>query len=116
MEFLRKTPPSQSIRSTRHCDSEFISRRFFKKRPGRLTDDVVAVQRMCLGLACPVAFRAKPRAATQALSYCLASRMFLIATSDFSSEDAVRPTATFRTMDPLTPVSPACSEPIALIR
>jgi len=29
-------------------------------------------------------------------------------------EEALRPTATFRTIAPLTPVRPACSEPIAL--
>ena len=44
------------------------------------------------------------------------SRMSLIAASDFSSDEAERPTATLRTMDPLTPVRPACSEPISLIR
>ena len=31
-------------------------------------------------------------------------------------EEALRPTATFRTIAPLTPVRPACSEPIALIK
>lgn len=46
----------------------------------------------------------------------LLSRVSLIAASDFLREEAERSTATFRTIDPLKPVRPACSEPIAIMR
>jgi len=42
--------------------------------------------------------------------------MVLIAARDSSCEEALGPTATFQTIDLLTPVRPACSEPIALIK
>ena len=46
----------------------------------------------------------------------LLSRESLMAMSDFLREEAERSTATFRTIDPLKPVRPACSEPMAIMR
>ena len=48
--------------------------------------------------------------------YCSFSSISLITASDFCSEETERPTATLRTIEPFTPVRPACSEPMALIR
>jgi hypothetical protein len=49
-------------------------------------------------------------------SYWLPSKVVFIVVSPFSRFETDRPTAVFRTIDPFTPVRPACSEPIAMIR
>ena len=48
--------------------------------------------------------------------YGLPSSVVLIAARAFWRFETARPTAVFRTNDPLKPVRPACSEPKALIR
>ena len=48
--------------------------------------------------------------------YWLPSKVFLMAVSASRRFETERPTAAFRTMEPLTPVRPACSEPMAMIR
>jgi hypothetical protein len=46
----------------------------------------------------------------------LLSRVFLTVVSAFRRLETERSTAAFRTIDPLRPVRPACSEPMAMIR
>ncbi len=46
----------------------------------------------------------------------LLSRVFLIVVSTFRRLETERPTAASRTIDPLRPVRPACSEPMVMIR
>jgi hypothetical protein len=46
---------------------------------------------------------------------CFASRVLLNGSQRFFNEEAVRPTATLRKIEPFKPISPACSDPIALI-
>jgi len=57
-------------------------------------------------------------AATWSISeaYWLPSSVFLMDVSAFCRFETDRPTAAFRTIDPLTPVRPACSEPMAMIK
>jgi hypothetical protein len=50
------------------------------------------------------------------IAYCLPSNVVLMFLRAFWRLETERPTAVFRTIDPLTPVSPACSEPIAMMR
>lgn len=48
--------------------------------------------------------------------YWFFSKVLLIDANDFCSEDADLSTATLRTIEPLKPVSPACSDPINMMR
>src|SRR4029077_6483370 len=48
-------------------------------------------------------------------AYCLLSSVFLMVMSASRRLETDRPTAVLRTIDPLGPVSPACSEPAAVI-
>jgi hypothetical protein len=50
------------------------------------------------------------------IAYCLLSNVVLMFVSAFWRLETDRPTAVFRTIDPFTPVSPACSEPMAMMR
>ncbi len=49
-------------------------------------------------------------------AYWLPCIVSLMAARPFWRSETARPTAAFRTIDPLKPVRPACSEPKALIR
>ena len=50
------------------------------------------------------------------IAYCLPSNVVLMFLRAFRRLETDRPTAVFRTIDPLIPVSPDCSEPIAMRR
>jgi hypothetical protein len=62
------------------------------------------------------AFESTRRNPASTHSRRVSSRIALTAASDFWSDPTERSTATLRTMAPLKPVRPACTEPIALIR
>ena len=69
-----------------------------------------------LGCFCNNAFRELIAAKPNPEAYWLDSKVFFIAVSDFWRCETDRPTAAFRTIDPLAPVRPACSEPRTMIR
>ena len=50
------------------------------------------------------------------IAYCLPSNVVLMFLRASSRLETDRPTAVFRMIDPLMPVSPACSDPIAMMR
>jgi len=64
----------------------------------------------------PVSFSTSCATNASVIAYCLPSNVVLMFLRASSRLETDRPTAVFRMIDPLMPVSPACSEPIAMMR
>jgi hypothetical protein len=90
-----------------HCSEKSVSAmdQFYGKRVNHMELVAVRICSICIGVS-----------SLSRSQSGVASSLCLMVARARSSEERVFPTATWRTMPPLSPVSPACCEPFRVIK